>query len=157
MAPARAGVLQFDNSIIGHIDPLFAGLYTPLIPGTDIYPEQVGAGGDYVPQGSPFSDFLAQAQPAMGQGIGYQAGGRGPDAINRYFEGDLFTNGALHMVYESVFERTPLFTIWGNAFLRTPNTFNPIHPPDANYANVVTNGIGGWVTGQMALQPLESE
>jgi hypothetical protein len=148
--PAREGVLQFDDSIVGHLDPEFANLVTPIIPGTLIYPEQVGAGGDYVPEGSPFSDIMAVAQPAGGAG-------RGPAAVARYFEGDIFTNGALHMVYESAFERTPLQTIWGNAFLRTPNTFNPLHPPIANYANVVTNGIGGWITGQMALQPLESE
>lgn len=145
--PAREGVLQFDDSIVGHIDPLFANLVTPIIPGTLIYPEQAGAGGDYVPEGSPFSDFMAAAQPAAGHYA----------SVARYFEGDLFTNGAEHMVYESIFERTPLQTIWGNAFLRTPNTFPVIHPPMANHANVVTNGIGGWVTGQMALQPLESE
>jgi hypothetical protein len=148
--PAREGVLHFDDSIVGHVDPLFANLITPIIPGTTIYPEQPGAGGDYVPEGSPFTDIMAVPQPAGGVG-------RGPAAVARYFEGDIFTNGALHMVYESAFERTPLQTIWGNAFLRTPNTFNPMHPPIANYANVVTNGIGGWVTGQMALQPLESE
>ena len=147
LAPVRAGVLHFDSSITASFDPISAGLSIPLIPGTDIYPEQPGAGGDYVPEGSPFTDFMNQAQPAAGRAT----------SVARYFEGDLFTNGAMHMVYESVFERTPLQTIWGNAFLRTPNTFNPLHPPTANYANVVTNGIGGWIPGQMALQPLESE
>jgi hypothetical protein len=135
-------------------DPINAGLAAPLIPGTLIFPEQPGAGGDYVPAGSAFTDILAQSQEAAGL---YRQGLTTHNSVAHYFEGDIFTNGAMHMVYESVFERTPLQTIWGNAFLRTPNTFNPIHPPTDNHANVVTNGIGGWVTGQMALQPLESE
>jgi hypothetical protein len=160
--PARAGVLQFDDSLTANapLEGGRAGLdLLPLIPGTDIYPEQLGAGGDYVPAGSAFSDFMAQAQHITpGSGNAGLQHGSGMDSVYTYFEGDVFTNGALHYVYEPRFERTPIVTMWGQGFLRTPNTFLAFQPPQVwSNPNVVTNGIGGIVAGQMALQPLETE
>lgn len=75
-------------------------------------------------------------------------------SIYHYHEGDLFTPGSGNWVFEPNFE-LPLVTIWGNAFLRRPNTFNPLQTQQL-YAqpNVVPNGIGGLQAGQMDLEPL---
>jgi hypothetical protein len=73
----------------------------------------------------------------------------------RFHEGDLFNPGAENYVFDSPYE-LPMQTIWGNAFLRTPNTFNPLQSPQVySWPNVKPNGIGGLVAGQMALQGLE--
>lgn len=78
-------------------------------------------------------------------------------SLFHYHEGDLFTPGTGNYVFEYPFE-LPVLTIWGNAFLRTPNTFNPRQPSQLNAnPNVVTNGIGGLVAGGIAFQPLESD
>lgn len=78
----------------------------------------------------------------------------GAAGIYHYHEGDLFTPGSGNFVFEPNFE-LPLQTLWGNAFLRKPNTFNPIQPPQIwSQPNVVQNGIGGLQAGQMELQPL---
>lgn len=75
-------------------------------------------------------------------------------SIYNYHEGDLFTPGAQNFVFEPNFE-LPLITIWGNAFLRTPNTFNPIQPQQVySPANVVNNGLGGLLAGDLELQAL---
>lgn len=141
---------QLDGSIIAQA-PSTGGRagegLLPLIPGTDLYIEQPGAGGDYVPEGSAFTDIMAPP-----------GGAAQISSIAYYFEGDLFTPGAQNWVYEPVLERTPLQTTWGRGFLRTPNFFDPIQPPQVySNPNVFTNGIGGLVAGQMALQPLEEE
>ena len=75
----------------------------------------------------------------------------------QYHIGDLFTPGTQNFVFEPTTELTPLTTIWGNAFLRRPNTFKATQPPQvyADY-NKFLNGIGGLQAGQFALQPLES-
>lgn len=80
------------------------------------------------------------------------AGRRG---LYHFHEGDLFTPGTGNWVLDPSLE-TPLNTIWGRAFLRTPNTFNPLQQPQV-YANqtVVPNGIGGLVAGQIVFQPLQ--
>ena len=81
----------------------------------------------------------------------------GPKALYHYHEGDLFTPGTQNYVFDYPFE-FPLQTIWGNAFLRRPNVFNPLQPRQIQSdPNIVTNGIGGLVAGQIATQPLESE
>ena len=74
-----------------------------------------------------------------------------------YHEGDLFTPGTQNFVFEPTTELTPLTTIWGNAFLRRPNTFRATQPPQI-YADPYKfiNGIGGLQAGQVALQPLAS-
>ena len=71
-----------------------------------------------------------------------------------YHEGDLFTPGAGNWVFEPQFE-LPLFTIWGNAFLRKPNTFAPLQPPQV-YAQptVQNNGLGGLEAGSYDTTPL---
>jgi len=79
----------------------------------------------------------------------------GQRGIYHFHEGDLFTPGTGNWVLDPSLE-VPLNTIWGNAFLRTPNTFNPIQPPQV-YANqtVSTVGLGGLVAGQIIFQPLQ--
>jgi hypothetical protein len=74
--------------------------------------------------------------------------------IYNYHEGDIFLPGAENFVFEPNFE-LPLVAIWGNAFLRTPNTFKPLQPPQI-YANatVTTAGLGGLQAGQVELEPL---
>lgn len=91
--------------------------------------------------GSPFAG-VAQVDP-------------NPSAsIYNYHEGDLFTPGSQNYVFESIFE-LPLVTLWGSAFLRTPNTFNPLQPPQLfAQPNVFTNGIGGLQAGDIELQGL---
>jgi hypothetical protein len=95
---------------------------------------------------TPQNQLSSQIGLAPGHGAGVYA----------YHEGDLFTPGTQNYVFDYPWE-LPMGTIWGHAFLRTPNTFDPLQPPQQySYANVRLNGIGGLVAGQMALQPLES-
>ncbi len=79
------------------------------------------------------------------------------NSFYNYHIGDLFTPGTQNFVFEPTTELTPLTTIWGNAFLRRPNTFSVRQPPQswADY-NKFINGIGGLQAGQYAHQPLES-
>lgn len=71
-----------------------------------------------------------------------------------FYEGDLFEPGTGNWVFEP-FQDLPLMTIWGNGFLRVPNTFNPTQPPQVMSSPTLTpNGIGGLVAGQVAFQPL---
>lgn len=69
-------------------------------------------------------------------------------------EGDLFTPGTQNWVLEPKYD-LPVMTIWGNGFLRRANTFNPVQPPQI-YATfgTPTDGIGGQIAGQIAMQPL---
>lgn len=96
-------------------------------------------------QGSPVSaDQLAQ-------------GTLGPGGVYFFHEGDLFTPGTGNFVFENGFE-LPLQTIWGQAFLRTPNTFNPIQPrPLIAPQQVTRTGLGGLQAGQFELEPLVQE
>lgn len=72
-----------------------------------------------------------------------------------YHEGDQFTAGSPSFAFEYPNE-LPLLTIWGRAFLRTPNTFLPYQPPQLiSEPNIVINGIGGLQAGQFVLQGLE--
>lgn len=81
----------------------------------------------------------------------------GPKALYHYHEGDVFTPGTGNYVFDYPFE-FPLQTIWGIGFLRRPNTFSPLQPQQIEAVpNVVINGIGGLIAGQIATQPLESE
>lgn len=74
--------------------------------------------------------------------------------IYNYHEGALFTPGAGNFVFEPNFE-LPLQTIWGFGFIRNPNTFNPLQPPQViSQANVQQQGIGGIQAGEFQLQPL---
>lgn len=80
---------------------------------------------------------------------------RSPASVFSYHEGDLFTPGAENFVWESGFELNPVQTIWGNAFLRKPNQFSPIQPPQLFANHTVTpNGIGGEQTGGLYSQRL---
>ena len=82
--------------------------------------------------------------------------GKWTQSLYHFHEGDLFTPGTQNFVFDYPFE-FPMMTIWGHGFLRQPNTFNPLQPQQLmSHANVVINGIGGLVAGQMAFQPLES-
>lgn len=72
----------------------------------------------------------------------------------QYAEGDLFTPGAQNWIFEYPFEY-PLQTLWGNAFIRRPNTFS-VNQPNQPYQNpyITQVGVGGLVAGQLASQPL---
>ncbi len=71
-----------------------------------------------------------------------------------YHEGDLFTPGAGNFVFEPNFE-LPLQTVWGFGFVRNPNTFKALQPPQVwAHPTVTTDGIGGLQAGTMELQPL---
>ena len=75
-------------------------------------------------------------------------------ALYFYHEGDIFTPGAQNWVFEPTHE-LPLVTLWGNAFLRRPNVFNPIQPPQVwAHPTVQNSGIGGLQAGTMELYPL---
>jgi hypothetical protein len=79
---------------------------------------------------------------------------RASAGIYNYHEGDVFLPGTGNWVFESIFE-LPLITLWGMAFLRKPNTFNPIQPPQVwAQPNVVNNGIGGLQAGTVDLEGL---
>ena len=74
-----------------------------------------------------------------------------------YHEGDIFTPGAMNWVFEPQFE-LPLYTIWGKAFCRVPNVFNPIQPQQAYMQpHALVNGMGGLQAGYMEFQPLLSQ
>lgn len=69
-------------------------------------------------------------------------------------EGDIFNPGTGNWVLDP-FQETALNTIWGHGFLRKPNTFNPVQPPQVySSPTVTTRGIGGLVAGQIAFQPM---
>lgn len=75
-------------------------------------------------------------------------------SLYSYHAGDIFLPGADRWVFEPNFE-LPLVTIWGNAFIRNPNTFSPIQPPQVwSHPNVMNNGIGGLQAGELSLEPL---
>jgi hypothetical protein len=95
-------------------------------------------------QGSPATAFETQ-------------GNSDSDGLYQYHEGDLFDPGSGNWVFEPNFELPPV-TIWGQAFLRKPNTFDPIQPPQV-YAqpNVQNNGIGGLEAGQYLMTGLSFE
>jgi hypothetical protein len=95
------------------------------------------------PVGSPVSgdQMVGLARPA--------------DPMAFYHQGDLFTPGTVNFVFELNLE-LPVVTIWGNAFLRTPNTFKPIPPPPLiAEPRIFHSGIGGLQAGQLDLQGLE--
>ena len=74
--------------------------------------------------------------------------------IYSYYEGDIFTPGAEAFVFVPNFE-LPLVTVWGMGFIRNPNTFSPRQPTQLlSNPNVVTNGLGGQMAGQIIQQPL---
>jgi hypothetical protein len=106
--------------------------------------------------GSPESGLKSKPlQPVSISTVPGAGGGGNENAgLYTYHEGDLFNPGAMNYVFEPQTE-LPLQTIWGFGFLRRPNTFNPIQPPQV-WANPTTqmNGIGGIEAGQFALQPL---
>jgi len=79
------------------------------------------------------------------------------NAVYYYHEGDVFTPGTGNYVFDYPFE-FPLQTIWGNAFLRKPNTFQPEQPPQI-YSNptIKINGVGGLIAGQLVTQGLETD
>lgn len=69
-------------------------------------------------------------------------------------EGDIFTPGAMNWVVDPTHDG-PLMTVWGHAFLRTPNTFR-VQQTAQLYTAAATAlyGIGGQVAGQVITQPL---
>lgn len=74
--------------------------------------------------------------------------------IYQLFEADIFTPGTGNWVVDPSFDG-PLMTIWGHAFLRRANQFNPIQPPQVYTAAAsYLYGIGGQVPGQFITQPL---
>lgn len=78
-------------------------------------------------------------------------------ALYYYHEGDLFAPGTGNWVFEPTHE-LPLYTIWGNAFLRRPNTFKVLQPPQVFSSPTVTSaGVGGLQAGTVGLEPLLTE
>lgn len=69
-------------------------------------------------------------------------------------ETQIFTPGAMNWALDP-FQETPVQPIWGNAFLRTPNTFSPYQRPQVIInQQVPVRGVGGLVAGQMINEPL---
>lgn len=86
----------------------------------------------------------------------YDLYGVNPNAasIYNYHQGDVFFPGTGNYVFEPNFE-LPLLTIWGFGFIRNPNTFKALQPPQVWSApHVRTNGIGGLQAGTIEHQPL---
>jgi hypothetical protein len=109
------------------------------------------------------SEAVTGANQRIQQGL-FGSGSPEPDVVEfdpskttgiyAYHEGDRFSPGAQNWVFEPNFE-LPTVTIWGNAFLRTPNTFSPLQPVQLySYQNITTDGIGGLEAGYLELQPL---
>lgn len=80
-----------------------------------------------------------------------------PGRISSFYtlhEGDLFTPGTGNWVLDPSLE-VPLQTAWGHGFLRRPNVFSPIQPPQVySWPTVVSVGVGGPIAGQIITQPL---
>jgi hypothetical protein len=96
--------------------------------------------------GSPSAGLAAQR---VGQDAEKQGG------FYRFYEGDIWTPGTSNWVLDPSHDG-PLMTVWGHAFLRVPNGFNPHQKPQI-YAPPVAYvyGLGGQVPGQMISgQPL---
>lgn len=77
--------------------------------------------------------------------------------LYHFHEGDIFFPGAPSFVYESPFERTPIFTLWGagGILVQAQHMVMPYEgAPTVYYPNVVQNGIGGLQAGDMMMQPL---
>lgn len=71
-----------------------------------------------------------------------------------YHAGDVFDPGSPRYVFEPQFE-LPLFTIWGKAFTRVANTFNPIQGAQVYaHPHLTMHGLGGLQAGYLQLQPL---
>jgi hypothetical protein len=99
-----------------------------------------------------FQQQSPQGSPISGDQL---VGGLGTTPLYQYHEGDLFTPGTGNWVFELNLE-LPMVTIWGNAFLRTPNTFNPYQPPPLiMQPTVVQAGIGGLQAGGIQFTPLQ--
>ena len=74
--------------------------------------------------------------------------------VYQYHQGDLFTPGTGNWAFEPSHDG-PVQPIWGAAFLRQPNTFNPIqHPQQYTYAAASVYGLSGQIAGQIITQPL---
>lgn len=69
-------------------------------------------------------------------------------------EGDVFLPGTGNFYIDPTHE-TPLFTVWGHAFLRRPNSIMAFQPPQM-FSHQMSSlyGIGGVVAGQIINQPL---
>ncbi len=116
-----------------------------------------------LPQGKPSGGlsriiaglFGVQNSPAAN--LSSEVAVPGKKGFYHYHEGDLFTPGAENYVFEPTRE-LPLQTLWGDAFLRKPNTFAIVQPPQV-YSNptVTYAGIGGLIAGQMVFTPLDTE
>jgi hypothetical protein len=71
-----------------------------------------------------------------------------------FFEGDIWTPGTSNWILDPPYE-TPLNTVWGHAFLRIANGFNPLQPPQIyTQAASYLYGVSGQIAGQMVTQPL---
>ena len=99
-------------------------------------------------KGSPVGGMTGQE---VGQTAAHRAG------YYQFYEGDYWSPGTANWVLDPVYDG-PLHTVWGSAFLRTPNTFNPLQRPQV-YAPPTTllYGPGGQVPGQLFTQPLSSD
>lgn len=72
----------------------------------------------------------------------------------RFYEGDIWTPGTSNWVVDPTHDG-PLQTVWGHAFLRVPNGFNPLQRPQVYSPPAAYNyGVGGQIAGQMLTQPL---
>jgi hypothetical protein len=112
------------------------------------------------------ADFMGRIAAGLfgaatpGNQLSSQVPAEGTKALYHHHEGDVFTPGAQNYAFDA-FQELPMQTIWGNGFLRSPNTFSPRQPvpiafipPGTAYVRI--NGIGGLISGQVATQPLES-
>ena len=111
------------------------------------------------------------SQPVIGANLRIRAGEFGAGGLSAYdlygvdqrcgcgglynfHQGNVFFPGTGNYVFEPNFE-LPLLTVWGFGFVRNPNTFKPLQPPQVwAHPHVRTNGIGGLQAGTVELQPL---
>jgi hypothetical protein len=81
----------------------------------------------------------------------------GGNPVYTFHEGDLFTPGTQNWARDPSHE-LPINTLWGYAFLRKPNTFNPIQPAQSLALKAGTQvGVGGLQAGSIIFQPLDYE
>jgi hypothetical protein len=80
---------------------------------------------------------------------------RAAQGYYQFYEGDIWTPGTGNWVMDPTHDG-PLMTIWGRAFLRVPNGFNPLQTPQVyTQAASALYGVGGQISGQMISgQPL---
>lgn len=112
------------------------------------------------PAASTVPGFLRILQGAFGFGAPTarssdpnEIGNPKPTSLYHYHEGDIFEPGTGNWILEPTFDG-PINPVWGNGVSYPMVWSITSQPVLMAHPTTVTNGLGGEVAGQLALQPL---